>query len=163
MKKVIFKKDKEFLFYDSTQSFIHSKVTCKKGLEIEVSDIVFHSGLSDEDITLEIDFSKYDRNLIDIEIIQESENDINDVEELRNIWCFIDMNRSDDSIEIEEVNMMYKGIEIGITEYGTHFIKDKAGNIRLFKKEKYVKQYIDRYCTDGYIDSKKLKVMIMSD
>lgn len=59
--------------------------------------------------------------------------------------------------------MMYKGIEIGITEYGTHFIKDKAGNIRLFKKEKYVKQYIDRYCTDGYIDSKKLKVMIMSD
>ena len=103
MKKVIFKKDKEFLFYDSTDTFIHSKVTCKKGLEIEVSDIVFYSGLLDEDITLEIDFSKYDRNLIDIEIIQESENDINDVEELRNIWCFIDMNRSDDSIEIKEL------------------------------------------------------------
>lgn len=102
MKKVIFKKDKEFLFYDSTDTFVHSRVTCKKGLEIEISDIVFYSGL-DEYITLEIDFSKYDRNLIDIEIIQESENDINDVEELRNIWCFIDMNRSDDSIEIKEL------------------------------------------------------------
>lgn len=102
MKKVIFKKDKEFLFYDSTDTYVHSRVTCKKGLEIEVSDIVFYSGF-DKYITLEIDFSKYDRNLIDIEIIQESENDINDVEELRNTWCFIDMNMSDDSIEIEEV------------------------------------------------------------
>lgn len=102
MKKVIFKKDKEFLFYDSTDTFIHSRVTCKKGLEIEVPDVVFYSGF-DKHITFEIDFSKYDRNLIDIEIIQESENDINDVEELRNIWCFIDMNRSDDSIEIKEL------------------------------------------------------------
>lgn len=104
MKKVIFKKDKEFLFYDSTQSFIHSKVTCKKGLEIEVPDEVFDSGLLlNGYITLEIEFSKYDRNLIDIEIIQESENDINDVEELRNIWCFIDIDRSCDFIDVVEL------------------------------------------------------------
>lgn len=59
--------------------------------------------------------------------------------------------------------MIYKGIEIGITKYGNHFIKDRAGNIRLFKKEENAKRYIDKYCTDGYIDFKKLKVMIMSD
>lgn len=163
MKKVIFKKDKEFLLYDSTDSFIHSKVICKKGLEIEVPDEVFDSCFLDLDCTLDIHFSKYDRNLIDIEIIQESENDINDVEELRKGWVFVSMYKNDDSIEVEDVNMIYKGIEIGVTEHGTYFIKDRAGNIRLFKKEKYVKQYIDRYCTDGYIDSKKLKVMIMSD
>lgn len=60
---------------------------------------------------------------------------------------------------------VYKGVEIGVTKHGIHFIKDKAGNVRLFEKEKYVKQYIDRYCTDGYIDFDKLRVIMnaMSD
>lgn len=103
MIRITFKKDKEFLFYDSTDTFVHSKVTCKKGLEIEVPDVAFYSSSSGEYLIFELDFSKYDRNLIDIEIIQESENDINDVEELREHWSFIDINKSDDSIEVEEL------------------------------------------------------------
>lgn len=96
MKKVRIIKDFDVIFRDWNDEFDHSKMTLKKNLIINVED---DQAKIYEDIPWSCEFERfihiqfcaweYDRNLIEISIIQESEDDINDVEELRDIECGI--------------------------------------------------------------------------
>lgn len=101
MKTLRFKKDTEFNFYDYNQRFIHSRMTIKKDTLISIRDDELEIK---EDIPgceydrayfIEFIASEYDKENINIEIIQESENDTNDVEELRHTDCFLELNADD--------------------------------------------------------------------
>lgn len=105
--KLRFKKDTEFIFRDMNDTFNHSKMTIKKNTIIDVDD--YESEILENYPQVEfnrfyhITFTpyKYKKEDVIIEILQESENDFNDVDELRSEDCFIYINADD----VEELNV----------------------------------------------------------
>ena len=101
MKTLKFRKDTEFNFYDYNQRFIHSRMTIKKDTLISIRDEEFEIKENipgceyDRAYFIEFIASEYDKENINIEIIQESENDTNDIEELRHTDCFLEINVDD--------------------------------------------------------------------
>lgn len=100
MKKLRFKKDTDFRFYDWNGKFEYLKMTIKKDTEIKVYDeeleIRKYSCNGFENyyhITLSP--YEYDNDNFKFEILEESENDSNDAEEYRQLECFIDVNVDD--------------------------------------------------------------------
>lgn len=91
--KIKFKKDTEFVFRDYLDKFDHSKVIVKKDTIIDVND--FEYELYDGKLLFTLFPSEYDENNVKVEIIKESENDINDVNELRQSYCFVHVNTDD--------------------------------------------------------------------
>lgn len=91
--KLKFKKDTEFVFRDWTDSFKHSKIIITKDTIIDVSDT--ETDIWNGQYCITFDASKYNEKDVKVEIIKESENDENDVEVLRNMDCYININVDD--------------------------------------------------------------------
>lgn len=91
--KLKFLRDVEFIMSDSNQEFDWCKITIKKDTIINIGYCVYEVTSYEEVYTCEIEFR--DNDGIIIEILKESDNDINDVEELRKELLFLEINAKD--------------------------------------------------------------------
>lgn len=101
--KLRFKEDVEFYFSDSQQRFTHSKLTIKKGAIIEPIYCSYGeyvpTYLYDRFYIVDIECSQFKEGEITLEIIHPSDDDINDVEELKNELLYLEI----DAEKVEEI------------------------------------------------------------
>lgn len=92
--KLKFLRDVEFIMSNSTQEFDWCKITIKKDTIVNIGYCVYYEVTSYEEFyTCEIELG--DNDGIIIEILKESDDDINDVEELRKELLFLEINAKD--------------------------------------------------------------------
>lgn len=95
-------KDIEVIIRNATQSFDWCKITIKKGTIIK-SDYTYYENVPgciyDKFYCIELVASEYREDEVIVEILGESDDDINEVEELRKECAFLDINVYD----VEEV------------------------------------------------------------
>ena len=101
--KLRFKEDVEFYFSDSRQRFTHSKLTIKEGVIIDQIHCSYgeyaQTYLYDRFYIVDIECSQFEDGEIELEIICPSDDDINDVEELKNEIVFLEI----DAEKVEEI------------------------------------------------------------
>lgn len=101
--KLRFKEDVEFYFSDSQQRFTHSKLTIKEGVIIDPIHCSYGeytpTYLYDRFYIVEIECSQFEQGEIELEIICPSDDDINDVEELKNELVYLEI----DAEKVEEI------------------------------------------------------------
>ena len=92
-----FLRDAEFTFMDSAQEFGWCKITIKKDTIIELDYCTYGEDIPtyefDKFYLIDVELSDYED--IIVEILRESDDDINDVEELRTGLVFLEVNAED--------------------------------------------------------------------
>lgn len=100
--KLKFLRDAEFIMSNSTQEFDWCKITIKKDTILELSYCTYGEYIPtyEFDKFYLIDVEPHDNKGIIIEVLRESDDDINNVEELRKELLFLEVN-AEDVIEVK--------------------------------------------------------------
>lgn len=100
--KLKFLRDVEFIMSNSTQEFDWCKITIKKDTIVNIGYCTYGEYIPtyEFDKFYLIDVEPHDNEGIIIEILRESDNDINDVEELRKELLLLEVN-AEDVIEVK--------------------------------------------------------------
>lgn len=95
--KLAFIRDAEFIMSNSTQEFDLCKITIKKDTIIELNHCTYGEDIPtyefDKFYLIDVELCDYEG--IIVEILRESDDDINDVEELKTELVFLEVNAED--------------------------------------------------------------------
>lgn len=164
MKKLKFKRDVEFINRDWNDNFDHSKMIIKKNTIIDVDEDEFEVksypwGEFDKFYHITFEPYNYKKENVIFEIIQESEEDENDVEELRSQCCFICINVDDvEEIEINDIEQYLKDNDIILHKiyylmnaywYGSEDVKDGVIDLSMSFEQWSKEMFIDYKTTES--------------